>query len=156
MKKKILPALLLSLLLCSCGSYPEETVTNTDSESRQEENISENTEAPGAEDGIEDVETAESEEMTEPSDDSDSGQSGDEKEDNASESIEGNSHAQEDKSAIGREEWIERALQEEEARRVMPELTGAEDIIEYIAKSGGKAYKGTYEGDTYYLYLTAN
>ena len=156
MKKKILPALLLSLLLCSCGSYPEETVTNTDSESRQEENISENTEAPGAEDGIEDVETAESEEMTEPSEDSDSGQSGDEKEDNASESIEGNSHAQEDKSAIGREEWIERALQEEEARRVMPELTGAEDIIEYIAKSGGKAYKGTYEGDTYYLYLTAN
>ena len=39
MKKKILPALLLSLLLCSCGSYPEETVTNTDSESRQEENM---------------------------------------------------------------------------------------------------------------------
>lgn len=68
---------------------------------------------------------------------------------------ENNESSKIDKSTISRETWIEQALQEEKARRVMPELYGAEDIVTYIAKTGGKAYKGTYDGDTYYLYLTA-
>jgi len=152
---------LLSLILCSCGSQPEEVVNRADGERQREGSISdENTEIPDTEERIADVKTTESEETAETEESIESSEDTEwfriDEEDSTTGSIESNSHVQEDKSVIGREEWISRALQEEEARRVMPELAGAEDIIKYIAKTGGKAYKGTYEGDTYYMYLTAD
>lgn len=153
MKKKMITILLLSLFLCSCGNQPEE-VNSSDGERQHEESISdENTEMLDTEERfadektMENEETAEMEESIVPSEDT--GWAENNEAGSTSESME-------DKSVIGREEWIKRALQEEEARRVMPELAGAEDIIKYIAKTGGKAYKGTYEGETYYMYLTAD
>lgn len=152
--------LLLSLFLCSCGNQPEE-VNSADGEGQREESISEeNMEVPDMEERSADEKTTENEETAEMEEtiasSEDTGWAENDKAGSTSESMEDNSHALEDKSVIGREEWIKRALQEEEARRVMPELAGAEDIIKYIAKTGGKAYKGTYEGETYYMYLTAD
>lgn len=156
MRKKTVSLLLISLLLCSCGSRSEEAANSAEGERQREESISENTEVPEEGQSFADMETAENEVAEETIESSeDTVLSGNDKEDSTAESIRGNYRIQEDKSVIGREQWIKRALQEEEARRVVPELAGAEDIIKYIAKTGGKAYKGTYEGDTYYMYLTA-
>lgn len=153
MKRKMIPVLLLSLLLCSCGNNTEETADITDNGSQQRELTTENTKKTDAEDNAACPET---EENLKTAEDAEQVENEEAEKSDTSANPENNSNAQEDKSAIGREEWIERALQEEEARRTMPELAGAEAIISYIAKTGGKAYKGTYEGDTYWMYLTAD
>lgn len=153
MKRKMIPVLLLSLLLCSCGNNLEETADITDNGSQQRENTTENIQKSDTEDNVAYLETEENQKTEE---DAQQVEYEEAEKSDISVNQENNSKVQEDKSAIGREEWIERALQEEEARRIMPELAGAEAIISYIAKTGGKAYKGTYEGNTYWMYLTAD
>lgn len=57
---------MLSLILCSCGSQPEEVVNRADGERQREGSISdENTEIPDTEERIADVKTTESEETAE-------------------------------------------------------------------------------------------
>ena len=115
MRKKIVSVLLVSLILCSCGSQPEEAANRADSERQREESISdENTEIPDTEECIVDVKTTESEETAETEEAIKSSEDAEwsriDEEDSTTGSIESNSHVQEDKSVIGKEEWIKRAL----------------------------------------------
>ena len=127
MKKICLIILVLSLVLCSCSSETEE---RSDEKIVTTEETLEETEIALEEDVFEALETPEGEPE----------------------------QSQEDIGYynVSREDLIAQALQEEESRRIMPEIYEAEDIIAYIARTGGKAYQGTYNGGTYYMYLTAD
>lgn len=152
MKKKIgLAILAFTLILCSCGNRTEENAgtENTTAESMVKESFETariggaiNTSEPSPSESIHDGEESTSKSVAETSE-------------NISESVTEANLEISGNIGISREILIAQALQEEEPRRTMPELYGAVEIIAYIGETGGKAYQGNYNGERYYMYLSA-